>query len=934
MWPLSDHRAIPTSLRRDVLAWAIALAACLAIAPPAAAQSLDEFLEEYGLHELLAIHLEEQLETAVEDERQTIILRLADLYTNLLDQVADPQDRESLRRRSRELLSLAPEGSATGLRVALLRSNYRIAEQIAERHRLRLASDEEVSEAKSDLRAAIPELERLRTLLRDRLEVMDRRMERARRSEVAAMSAEADRTRQLAAQTTFLLAWARYYQAWLEGRPQIAQDAESLFAELLHIDERVPDPGEVSIDLRSDESFARSILGMALANSLTSTTATAMSWLALLEHPQTNKAIREQLPAWRLSVLLEHQDFAAAIELYRDARDRLEDAIPVAWIRLAAVMSLERELSTLLASELASLAVTDLAARGELDQVYDLAERYGVDQLGVEGFAVAYVKGVLAYRNAQNQHDSEEPAEEPAAMEAFAEAEKALRAAVEEADDEDPATAVADARRLIAWCLYFQRKFIEAADQFVAISDALPGNRAAEPLWMAIVALDRHQQELMMQGRPEDPKIADRVDRLADQFLRRFPEHEQAARLLIRRSVRIASPSMELVEELLLVPESSPVYDPAQRRAAQMLYRLFRDAGARTREAIGAKYISVAAPLNERDADLYHVGGEMEAERVAVRARRILEVSLDEQVGRTRAASDALDRLTALVEAQTDPETAAGLSPDLRYWRVRLQLGLGNPTEAFNAAMAALDEPEPGNWDRRAAMAVLAHADRSWNDLQERENVADETLEQIIALGPRVLPDELQNAVDSGRTPSEGDPSNADGGDSDSDLAAAGGFAPDGTDLRVMALVSEAAYELFARSGDRAMGRTSLQWHETLLVWEPNDRGVLRRTGLLAERFGREELALLCWRRLLAGLPAGTFDWFEARYHQLAILARTTPEQALEVLDQHALLYPEYGAEPWGSRLRALHKRLANGEGRSAPPSGNGAPTDEQGGRP
>jgi hypothetical protein len=126
------------------------------------------------------------------------------------------------------------------------------------------------------------------------------------------------------------------------------------------------------------------------------------------------------------------------------------------------------------------------------------------------------------------------------------------------------------------------------------------------------------------------------------------------------------------------------------------------------------------------------------------------------------------------------------------------------------------------------------------------------------------------------------------------------------------------------------MGRDALRWHQAVLAWEPNDRGMLRRTGLLAERFNRDELALTCWRRLLAGLPRGSFDWFEARYHQIAILARRDADRAEDVLKQHASLYPEYGVEPWGSRLRALHERLVGRADSPIPREGE----DEQGGQP
>jgi hypothetical protein len=62
----------------------------------------------------------------------------------------------------------------------------------------------------------------------------------------------------------------------------------------------------------------------------------------------------------------------------------------------------------------------------------------------------------------------------------------------------------------------------------------------------------------------------------------------------------------------------------------------------------------------------------------------------------------------------------------------------------------------------------------------------------------------------------------------------------------------------------------------------------------------------------MTGLEPGTPDWFEARYESLRLLAASEPRRAKEALMQHVVLYPQYGPEPWGLKLKQLEEELKN----------------------
>jgi tetratricopeptide (TPR) repeat protein len=95
-----------------------------------------------------------------------------------------------------------------------------------------------------------------------------------------------------------------------------------------------------------------------------------------------------------------------------------------------------------------------------------------------------------------------------------------------------------------------------------------------------------------------------------------------------------------------------------------------------------------------------------------------------------------------------------------------------------------------------------------------------------------------------------------------------------------------------------------------LLAAFPSDTGYLRRAGLADWRAGNHARSIEHWRVLVAGLPKDSDEWFEAKYYQLASLARLDPAQARESLQQFELLYPQFGSPAWRDRFSELQQSL------------------------
>jgi hypothetical protein len=852
--------------------FAVALAAILAPAT-VGADEVAAYLERHGLRELLALHLEEQLASAPNTEREAIAVRLASLYAELLERATGVDERVDLETRSRRLLDVVPAQDADELRLALLRGRYAAAERTAEAHRLRLTDDDQVAEAITILSEAIPEFNVARSSLREKLDTAERRIERSTPGspEQVRLSEQAERLRRLHTQAQFLTAWAMYYQGWLRGTPETARVAEALFAEIITPDVERFRWEEVSTDLLAVEVFARSVLGMALCRSLTSRLDDALVGIDMISADPTHPALMDQAPAWRLTVLLEHGEFRESRRILNELSAARPD-LPVAWIRLAAGVALEAAARSSDAANLAREAVADLAARGELQQVLDLANRYGLDALGSSGFAALYVRGAKNYQEARDLHDDDAPTQRSDLLPLYQVAAESFAEAVRQGDAAQFPEAAAGARLLIGWCRYFSGDFLAARDAFEEAAATLGPAEAPEALWMAIVSLDH-----VVAADPSSA-LANELDALIARFLSEHPSSEYAPRLVLRRAERGATPaSIEQVEELLAVPPDSASWDAAQRRAEQMLYELYLNAAGARRLDIAERYLDLAVPLWSRQ-DLASIQADDAASAAfVVRGRRILEVALWPGVDRVRAAEETLSRLeesAALGSIDLGP-----FFGEIAYRRVQIAIAGGDLSRAASLVEESWRTEAASPWTVAALKAVFRElAALARNQADASRGVLD----QIVRYGGWIIR----------------------GIEGDGESVESGGM------IGYYAVTADSAFELWRRDGAPDMGRRALVLYKRLLDAKPDNAAFLRAVGRLAAAFDEPALALECWRTVSAGTAAGSDGWFEAKYHQIDILVTLDSTQARAVFEQTRALYPDLGGEAWQARFAELGEKI------------------------
>jgi hypothetical protein len=851
---------------RRVLLLAMAL---LWITPLAHGDEVAAWLESRGFTRLLAQHYEDQLPSLRGEDLTEGAQRLARLYAQLLLDAKDRTERTWLEARGQQLLKMIPAGEADDLRVELINGRYMVAEDIAERHRLRLDELGEVGGAIESLTGIIEELELIRSRTAAAVKSSFRSVDRGTRFRATSRRQRLSRQSQLLHRTEYLLAWSLAYRAWLADDTADAAAAETLFAKILELESGNVVPENVSVDRRSEDSVAWSVLGMAFCRSMTRSTTTAMQWFNLLEVQQVPESVAQVLPAWRLAVLLEAMDLDR-VELLLDELGADGGVVSTSWWRLVAVYALER-LSASGARELADRAIAALASRNALDHLYDLVERYGETLAGDEGFALAYARGVLEYKTAQDLAGDTEGQISDEARASYRAAGVLLERAMAEQDRTRWSEALAGCARLLGWCRWHAESFASSRDAFLLSAGEGIDPTQEESFWMAIVCQDR----LVREG--ADGEAGPLLSALMDEYMRRWPNGTRAGTLAVRRVDEI-EPSFEAVDTLEQVRTDDPAWHDAQQRASQMLYSLFSNGSRSDRLKAGTRYLVIALPLLSEDSNLA-ISDAAAAGRCLARSRRVLEVALDEQLLRLVAAEAALASVQR--RSQFPMEVPEGFEQELVYRQLQIMLAREDIETAERLALGLFDEDGAGLWSRLAARAIFRQAIDHWNAAEAGEDSRG-SIRRVSEWGTRILEEQstLAEVLDSPGM------------------------------MAVASNVARAGLVRWEGSGDATLGRATLELYGLLLSLHPRNQQFLRGCALLSAAFDDEMESVRCWRVLLSGTTAGSASWFEARTHQVELLAVLDPERARLVLQQHHVLYPHWGPAPWGQRIRAVQESL------------------------
>lgn len=840
------------------------------IVPPASAQDdVAAWLEDHDLKRLLLRRLEQALEgTRSSADRAVIAQSLAEAYASLLDSMPDGEERSELEARARGILELIEVREGDPLRLALLRSAYAEASRQCELHRLVLDPEVELETLADRLDSIARELGQVRERLARNEQALERRINRTRGIQAEVLGARSDTIGLRIAQATYLEAWARAYVGWIRRDRAQALEAQELFGRILATGEAFPSPSDISRDLRSNEIYAESILGIAFAKGVTDSIATVRIWLDLLRVPETAPYVAANLDYWQLALLTGTGAHGEALEVLRG----LPDSVPTGWVRLAAVSGLGATGGGEPARALGTEAVALLAARGELAQVVDLAERFGLADLDRAGFALQYVSGVCRYDDARTAAEAGDAAR---ARALYGDALADLDAALAEPDRTNFEEAIPGVIAMRAWCLHELGRYREASDRFEEAAELHAGTEAGNHLWMAITALDR------LDPGEADEALDARQARLIERFLTDHPSHPSAPSALLRRFAAIEAPTFEDAEALVLVPSDSPMGARAHQQGVQMLYRIFNRGEGEERIRAGRRFLDVVpVPRFETAVD------QEERDLMILRARQLLDVALHPDLAATGLARRTLDAIDlAVVSELLD---IGRFESEIDYRRLVLTLLDGDVAAALE--VFGLLEDAADDW-RMVAARALYNASR------------------VVLEDPAAVTDPAQSrlGIDALRRSARlllGDDPVAEGFEDERRYRIG----------RTLARAERLAHE--SNGGPESLRRAH-ELHLALIEARPLDQSVLEGLAWSSEATGDLDQALATHRQLVSGSAVDSEAWYRRKHDLLRLLSRVEPGRAREVLDQHLVLHPDYGPDPWGPRLRELHERLETTGGES-----------------
>ncbi|MBL8746850.1 MAG: hypothetical protein JNK58_10900, partial [Phycisphaerae bacterium] len=875
--------------------------------PPQASPNdqLNNYLEAARLTTLLAENLNVELRAAAGASRAPIARTLARVYAELLESTTDPDRTRAIEQRASALLADVPEADSIDLRLTLARSAYTIAELQAEKWRLRINARAEADTA----RRAFTDLERrfadLATAAEKRIDSLEKQEEQtsgsgADRRLLSSALASTRRTRSMA---HFLAGWSAYYIAELDppAAPDAVNRAERHFGWILNARAgAAPTTDRVPTQLLTYEHVARACLGVALCQSIRGTEEAALRWTRLVETtPGVPASVARQITARKLIILARTRNWpaVAAVVDPRGGGATTSTLSPID-ARLLAVLALEArqagETSATL-TPLIVLALEALAGQGELDQIVELASRYfdRAEDLAPGGFLPAYIRGLREYdratreRNAAGEPDHR-PVTNPEIRRTYTTAARFLNDALASKDADQFTTALPGVTLLHAFSRFYSAQspadLQDAAALFTraaALHDPRNSPEAPRARLLAIRALDA----ALRQSRT--PEAAAQRQALIDDFLKRHPTHPAAANVLYERALSEGASPREAAADLLTIPDDSPLALPAHHQAARLLYERFLAAPTESRTTAAAEFLAVAEPLLDRSRRAQQPDTDEATALMLTTARRVVDclIKLPEpDPRRVRRAFDTVESTIARGIA-----VPAALHAEVEYRSVQIAL-LENDWPAAEAALARLRDTDTSLADS-AERAIYQHAADRFNQ-ETTDSPARVTLARTLFRFGRDVINHLPERDSNPANPAV---------------------------ATLYYNVARAASAIFAETRETDARDAAASYFSSLISAYPTDANFLRAAAAHSQLAGDTDAALAAWRGLLAGLPQGAPEWFDAKCRVIDLLIATDRDAARAALQQHRILYPDLGPEPWRTRLLEQERRLASDQPEPAP---------------
>lgn len=661
----------------------------------------------------------------------------------------------------------------------------------------------------------------------------------------------------LTRQVQFLQAWTHFYQGVFATSPeqklQQWRDANGAFRAILQIP---PERDLTEIDADWFElslaPMARVLLGLGITEQALGNDPSADYCFAMLDSSPVPRSIRDSIGQWRLRGFAFARQWERATEWLRKNRASGFSLVPVALAQAAGSATPPPNAPAddprfALLNEI----LWQLVNANELE----LADRILAAESGQalkidDPFYRHWLEARRAFERGEREH---RPGDY---RQAFDQATAALESTGGTAS---PRRAV-ELRSIIAWSLSRCGQWIEAAREFQQLSyllRAIDENASAEAAWNGIQAL--------LQATASDSAIDREIEAAFDEFGRLYASSPLAPRVELARLEDDArrGKSPQALELLRAITADDPRFAAAQLALCRVHHARFVELQAAEDPTAESHYQSLEE-LAARNSDPKSSLTDEDRARIVLIAA---DAALQSRPPRADSVEKWITRGAPLLAGRGENDG------DFAQWQaIRFRWG----TISENQPMArelALWLVDHGPTAEFRMMGMMYLANQLDQELTAEPN--DATLQERGIQFYRQLTREL--------------------GDTLPDLQR--------SQNAFVAMAKLAELELLANRLADAERHLDL-----LRAAAPNDLSMLQKSARCKTGLGKEAEALELWRRIARGTDERE-AWLEAKYHIAVCLAKTSPEDARQVLQQTLSLAAEL-PEPWRQRFDQLQKQL------------------------
>ena len=841
----------------------VLLTACCSPASQLVAQdknddAVEQYLSELGLADLQIRQLNDMINLAP-TKRTERAKRLVDLYINELIKDSDDEQRRSrMLTDIKQLLAKVPGARTAGLEVMLSVVNQQKAETYAERWlNGKLVPDSTApplgeaarQEAVKILRAAIPQLEQHKRSLEADLDKLDKQIGLLGPGKVVQDKLKEERQKEvLVDRAIFFLGFSHYYAGVTSPNGGASfQEARKMFREFLRLEPANLIAKETAETLGLNISLnALALMVLAQCEMLLKDFGKADACFNLLKDPSVRDADRMQAIFRQGRTLMVAKQFPRALNFMQDVT-RQQSLTNDQQRRLYCFMVKSGVAHPQIADaeKMIHVGLREIATLGDYNVVQHLVKKFEIKLDTLGGFYFSWIKGRMLLAEAEKTKTKA----------AYLAALEPLQAALRDPGAKQDQASASTCRYQLACCQYFLQDYEASARLFELAGSGLKeanDKNAVNAVWNAIASY--------LKTFKKNPRSAAKIVALLKSFKADYPRDARAGKVdfLINQIERDSLSRMDAVAKLEKIPPGDKTYVTARYDVCTLLHEQWGLDRSKKDVAVAVGKQLAAA------IDTYlKVSGQKPSEERLKCCLWALEVHLStasENLTAARRHLDLAENISKGLPAASQVE--AGKTPSshvltIYYQGLRLAQKTKNAGDAEAKARWLVRNARGHNYEIQAVVHLCKVLEKEANKNAEQRREAYELYARL--------------ATHYGQTEN---------------------------DLRTKKNAKYVNLQLAHYAHETGAFGEAADVLTIFLSLDPKNEKYLRRLGLANFEAKRYPQALGQWRTLVSGLKRGSQQWHEARYYQIASLAKTDRSKASKVYKQFEVFYPS-PPSPW-----------------------------------